>query len=128
MTILVYDWHALKRHSVRDIKLYLYNQATRGFLYKRARIPQINTKVTDSFLVNVEGICKDRKSKQAYLYLYLASLRNYTDYLVKGDTRLPLRVALSELAPVLTTLKQIENNELITIRNDNIYFKYEENR
>jgi len=72
----------------------------------------------NSFLLNPESLLNKKyelKAKDIVEYIMLASKRSYADYLITGNRTLNVR-----LLPYV-----IASNELITIKNNEIYFKYE---
>lgn len=75
-----------------------------------------------SFLINPHAVLTNRgrvPAKELAEYVALASFRNYAEYLVTGRKTL----ALLE-CPV--SLELLNNNRLLSISNDNVYFCWEE--
>lgn len=76
-----------------------------------------------SFLINPEDLLKNRgysKDKDIIQYIELASLRNYIEYLTVGKRTLDL-LAVSGKEDLF------KNNNLLYVKNGQIYFTYEEN-
>jgi|LakMenEpi03Aug12_release.lakeMendotaPanAssembly.Ray.scaffolds.fasta_scaffold45813_5 hypothetical protein len=74
----------------------------------------------NSFLLNPEDLLNKKyelKPKDIVEYIMLASKRCYADYLITAKTTLDAR-----LVPYT-----VSGNELLTIANNEIYFKYEGN-
>lgn len=77
----------------------------------------------DSFLVNPKQLLVERRNYsnlEAAVYLNIASYRNYHHYKATGDTTLQL-IHL----PILEEI--INDNRLLQIKDDRIYFKFEDN-
>jgi hypothetical protein len=77
----------------------------------------------DSFLVNPRQLLVERRNYsnlEASVYLTIASYRNYHHYKATGDTTLQL-IHL----PIMEEI--INNNRLLQIKNERIYFKFEDN-
>lgn len=73
------------------------------------------------FIKNIDDVLKFAKTPQdLYMYLELASKRNVFDYHVRGALYLPL-----PLVEEYHT-EWVERNPLLKIKNDKVYFKYEE--
>lgn len=75
-----------------------------------------------SFIVNPENILTRRenfKDIELAEYVALASFRSYAAYLATGIKYLPM-----ELSPIDSDF--INNNRLLTLSDDNIYFAWEE--
>lgn len=74
-----------------------------------------------SYILNLKGLLLNEQHKhpnELYEYIHLCSLRSLFDYKVKGITYLPL---------ILLKNANI-TGDLYTIENNNLYFKYEENK
>ena len=73
------------------------------------------------FILNIDAVLKGAVApNDLYMYLELASKRNIFDYLVRGMLHLPL-------AMVEDYEKEwIEINPLITIEENKVFFKYEQ--
>ncbi len=69
-------------------------------------------------LVNSKGVT----DRDKVFYLGLASMRSYNRYVLYNEKHLDIRVIGN---PDL--LEAIKNNPLLTINDNNIHFKYEEN-
>jgi len=74
----------------------------------------------DGWILNPEWLLKHKGStnSEKCVYVYLASKRNYMDYLSAGLTYLPLFVILDEFDET-----KLMNNCLLTIDKNYIYFK-----
>ena len=76
----------------------------------------------DSFLINPKLLLRNRKDhKDLHIveYIGLASLRNYSDYVVRGTKTLDLLACVGKE-------DLIKNNSLLRITDGKVYFKYEE--
>lgn len=76
----------------------------------------------DSFLLNPEALFQNRHKhldRDIVHYIGFASLRNYADYVVTGNTSL-------DLLAVLGKEKIINNNSLLHIDGQRVRFLYEE--
>jgi len=97
----------------------------------RKRIPKsYHTKIKpisrlfgDSFLLNPDAFFLDTKTDIAYKsqYLQLAGRRAYGDYKLYGSTYLDLSLFED------VDLDKLKTNPLLTIANNRIYFKHEDN-
>lgn len=78
--------------------------------------------VGKSFAINLEALIKDLGTDPLYKqqYLLLASKRDFTLYRQHRELGLPL-----SYFPDLD-LNKIRSNPLLVVRNNNLYFKYEE--
>jgi len=75
------------------------------------------------FLINSDPLFTNKHSlNDIYLYIELASKRNLFDYQMRGVKSLPLILVPEYLKGI------IETNPLITVKNGNIYFKYEQEK
>ena len=75
----------------------------------------------DCFLINPNDLLDSASNpNDIYLYLELASKRNVFDYQMRKVKHLPLVMAEEY------QLQWIELNPLLTIQNENIYFKFEQ--
>lgn len=75
------------------------------------------------FILNINEVLKKTNSpNDLYMYLELASKRNVFDYNIRGILHLPI-ILVEEYK-----LEWVERNPLLTIENDNIYFKYEQEK
>jgi len=73
------------------------------------------------YLLNVDKLLRESKSpNNTYNYIELASMRNIFDYSLRGINHLP-KIMVPEYLQGL-----IEVNPLLEDREDNIYFKYEQ--
>jgi hypothetical protein len=98
--------------------------------YGRKRIPKsYDTKIKpisrlfgDSFLLNPQDFFSDTKTDITYKsqYLQLAGRRIWSDYIHFGATYLDL--SLFEDVDLI----KLKTNPLLTIKNNKIYFKYED--
>lgn len=75
-----------------------------------------------SFILNPEAILKDRITDISYIaqYIQLAARRDYTLYNMYSVTYLPL-----SYFPEID-ISKIKHNPLLVVKDNNIYFKYEE--
>ena len=76
----------------------------------------------DSFLINPKLLLRNRKNhKDIHIveYIGLASLRNYSDYVVTSNKTLDLLACVGKE-------DLIKNNSLLHIADGKVYFKYEE--
>jgi hypothetical protein len=99
--------------------------------YSRKRIPKnyltkikpISNLFGDSFLLNPEPFFSDTKTDIAYKsqYLQLAGRRAYGDYKLYGITYLDLSFFQD------VDLDKLKTNPLLTIKENKIYFKHEDN-
>ena len=126
--MIKFNLNRIKNHCdyevVKILQFFYYNQ--------KLKIPSTLGKITKklmkpfsyrgySYILNLSGLLLNEQHKhpnQLYEYIYLCSLRSLFDYKVKRITYLPL------------ILLQDANitGDLYTIENNNLYFKYEENR
>ena len=75
------------------------------------------------FLINPDALLLSNTSpNEIYMYLELASKRNIFDYKVRGTKHLPV-VLTEEYHP-----QWVEISPIMKIENDNIYFKYEQEK
>ena len=75
-----------------------------------------------SFLIGAERMLVQHKQillPELRMYLLLAASRSYALYMMKGILTLPL-----ELSPFST--KMLDNNGLVKVRNNKVFFKFEE--
>jgi len=99
--------------------------------YSRKRVPKnYGTKIKpisklfgDSFLLNPEAFFSDLTTDIIYKsqYLQLAGRRNYIDFVHYGATYLDLSYFQD------IDLDKLKTNPLLTIKNNKIHFKYEDN-
>lgn len=75
------------------------------------------------YLLNINDVLEFTKNpNELYLYLELASKRSVFDYYMRGIIYLPLPLVEEYQIP------WIELNPLLNVKNDKLYFKYEDNR
>lgn len=76
----------------------------------------------NSFLLNPEPLLADKRTDVlfVYQYIFLASKRDYTFFALFDKRSLPL-----SYYPEISTIA-VRPNPLLTIKNNEIYFKYEE--
>jgi hypothetical protein len=113
--IIFYSWRKIIEHTKGDI----YNTLVtfKSFISK----PVPKDFQGKSFIINLEGLLGSSSSDVEKIeYILLASLRNYFDYKYQNDAKLYLY--FSDIS-----LERISKNKLLTIDNDYIKFKYEEN-
>jgi len=73
------------------------------------------------FIINPDIVLERATApNELYLYLELASKRNYMDYIVRGVRHLPLPLVPTNL------VDWVKINPLLIIENGNVYFKYEQ--
>jgi len=120
-----FDWN---EHSALE---YMFlKQGLKPPSYLTRKIPDIVKRA--SCLPYEQGPCFLRYPNEAllaatapnylYLYLELASKRNIFDWHIRGILHLPLVLAEEYQMP------WIEINPMLEIENDNIYFKYEQEK
>ena len=87
-------------------------------------VRSILTHPGDSFLIGYNELLRGsyRTSvAEVRVYLFLAGSRSYAKYLRTGELTLPL-----ELSPLSS--KMLDNNGLIKIKHNKVFFKFEEER
>lgn len=73
------------------------------------------------FILNInKALLETTDPNYLYMYLELASQRNKFDYVIRGWKHLPLILVNDYL------LNWVHLNPMLEIKNDNIYFKYEQ--
>lgn len=73
------------------------------------------------FIIEVDKALKEATDPSyLYVYLELASMRNKFDYIIRGVKHLPLAMVPDYL------LSWVEINPMLEVKNENIYFKYEQ--
>jgi len=87
------------------------------------KIKPISNLFGDSFLLNPKSFFSDTKTDIAYKsqYLQLAGRRAYGDYKLYGITYLDLSLFQD------VDLDKLKTNPLLTIKENKIYFKHEDN-
>lgn len=127
--MIFFDWIKLYResegipHKVLDIIAYLTFKplAENKYDTRILRMSSINW-VGTSYLINPKKVLTSRgKASDEKLaeYVALASFRNYNQYRVTKQATLSIYEC-----PV--SLDSLQNNKLLTIQNDQIYFCWEE--
>ena len=73
------------------------------------------------FIIEIDKVLKEATDpSHLYIYLELASMRNKFDYTIRGVKYLPLAMVPDYL------LSWVEINPMLEVKNENIYFKYEQ--
>lgn len=77
----------------------------------------------DCYIIDIGTVLREASSpNELYRYIELASRRNMFDYHMRGVKHLPLALAEEH------EISWIEINPMMKIENDNIYFKYEQEK
>lgn len=113
----VITYFFLKRNL--KVPTYLYNRYPPAVIlaYAKRKYPK-----GDCYILNIDDVLQHTNITDVYLYLELASKRNVFDYHMRKITHLPI---------LLVEEYQIERAKfcpLLKIENDNIYFKYEQEK
>lgn len=75
------------------------------------------------FILNIDEVLENTEyPNDLYIYLELASMRNRFDYSIRGQTTLPLLFVPEYLTEI------IHINRLLTIKDEKVYFKYEQEK
>jgi hypothetical protein len=113
--IIFYSWRKIVEYNKGDI--YETANTFKSFITK----PVPKNFLGKSYIINLKDLMECSSSDVEKIeYLLLASLRNYFDYKYQNDAKLYLY--FSDIS-----LERISKNKLLTIENDYIKFKYEEN-
>lgn len=127
--MILYDWKKVwvssqgnAKEVYRIIKMITNREVPRN---KRDPIQKYYGKdfVGTSFLLHPETLIFNsykHEYKDIGVYLALASLRSYMDYKLTGD------LTLDTMAMPFSTRELSQNNELLYIENEKVYFIYEE--
>ena len=125
--MILYNWKTVLRHSrcssnrLLAIMFYIAHRPHPKSRYD-INLQFVSTNWRgSSFLLNPKQLLMNRwlyKDSELVFYIWLASLRNYQEYKVLGIKSLPLSL-------VADREQKIQNNSLLQIRHDNIYFKFE---
>lgn len=104
------------------LRIFKYVTYKPKFLYGRNKTYAEKDWSGNSFLINPKLLLRNRKNhKDMHIieYIGLASLRNYSDYAVRGTTTLDLLACYGKE-------DIINNNSLLYTENGKLHFKYEE--
>lgn len=123
--MIQFNWNTINKHTGGDHRqtIKYFEAITNGIVKVPKYVHKIlrSKSTKDSFLVNNREFISNRlhgSFYEQYYYLYLASKRNLADFVYKGNLWLPV-----ELCDIC-----IDNNRLLEIIDDKIYFKYEETK
>lgn len=121
--MILFDWGKVKRHAKdkKDVIL-IISSLTWPYILPTKRQRKLNKFYDmqfdgDSFLINPDLLLQERSLSNYKIveYITLASRRSYPEYLYSRKKTLDCR-----LAPFIPT-----DNELLTIKNNQIYFAFE---
>lgn len=124
--LIKYDWSVLKAYDIRTICQYIhlleYGILKNKSYYDSCSKISIRSINKNSFILNPKSLLKDKDSRIYHKeYLYLASLRNYAEYLLSGEVG--LRISILNALDI--NIEHLHNNPLLTITSSSVYFKYE---
>jgi len=112
MSITLYDWRELRNKPVSEILLLLQDS-----IYLRKQ------KLRDSFILNIDKVVSNKLNAtdaELYIYLALASQRNYYDYRYNKNKHLKAYYIVEY------SIDKLYMNRILNIKNNEIIFKYEE--
>ena len=118
-----FDWNAYSVLQYFYIKqgIPIPSHLKHGRLKKVMLVVNLPYPKGDCYLLNPNDLLDSASNpNDIYLYLELASKRNVFDYQMRKVKHLPLVMAEEY------QLQWIELNPLLTIQNENIYFKFEQ--
>lgn len=126
--LVLFDWKKIKRYSNNEVDKILlvmyyitYRPVPKNIRDPFHHVSQKNWGGT-SFLVNPEMLFENQHGytkKEVAEYIALASFRNYGDYKATKTTTLDL------FAVNIPDKSLIENNRLLTLKDNKIHFKWE---
>lgn len=113
--IIFYSWEKIEKKCDGNIACIM--EVFRSFL----KNPVPKSLLGKSFITNIKDLLNGSNNDvELVQYIYLASLRNYFDFTYQKDSR--LYKYFSDIP-----LEKLAKNKLLTIKDDYINFKYEEN-
>lgn len=132
--MIIYNWKTINKQCNWDKKLVLTYFFAKSFIpapeHLSKKIPRNLFHIVErpfpkgsSYLINLDALLLNSQLyslEEIYLYLDLASRRNVFDYKMRGEKTLSTAF-LTEIE-----LEQIKRCSLIKLKNDTIYFIYEQ--
>jgi len=126
--MIKYNWEKVKKIGNYDIikvlqyfclnqHIYVPNYLPRNFEQKIYKVAKHPLPIGYSYIIDIESLLLNREDasiSEIYEYIDLASARSLFDYTVRNIKTLPVVFADNEIT-----------NRLLTIDNNQIYFKYE---
>lgn len=124
--LIKYDWSVLKAYDIKTIHQYIYfleyKTIKNKSYYPACSKIAIRSVNKSGFILNPRDLLKNIGNKVYHKeYLYLASLRNYADYILDGEVG--LRISILEALGI--NIERLHNNPLLTMTSSSVYFKYE---
>jgi hypothetical protein len=129
--MIFYNWNVLKRETKDDPKKmleyikYVTSGSQRPKLQPYYIFATLAEKNKSSYLLNPRALLDNRYGgtlSDIRVYLELASRRNYMDYLTNNQHRYLYVYSVDEEY----NLNRLHNNRLLSITDDKIYLKYEQ--
>lgn len=128
--MVLFSWKKVFYHSkgkpteiVRIIRMLTYKMVPRNEFDKIYKYSMLDFSGS-SFLVNPEGLFENQyrySNRDMAIYISLASLRPSAAYLAQGVLSLDLLHS-----PIGDPRERLENKKLLIVKNNRIYFLYEE--
>jgi len=126
--LIRYDWGILRSHPIPLIFNILYRLDNIDLLqYSDKRLLKIISRFKDksSFLIDPMNLISNRSKhtdSELYYYLELAAYRSYFEYKETGRLSLPTYYIEDRF-----DLRKLRLNSTLSVTNEEILFKYEEN-